>query len=78
MVPLQVVLPGLPDRLLVEEITDPCSDFRSVFFEGKVPRIEKVKLQILQVTLVRKRTSGRKDRVVLTQTINVGGWCSRR
>ena len=52
-------------NLLCKEVTDTARDFGPIFLKGKMARIEKVELDVVQISLVGMRTVRRKDFVVL-------------
>lgn len=52
--------------MLAQEIPDEIGDDLAVFFQGKVPWIEQVQVDRLQVAFVRMRALRRRDRVVLS------------
>ncbi len=66
---LQIPPAGRPSvcarHLAFEEGPNELGDHITVFFEREVTRIEKVKLQIFEIPLVRMCTFRREDRVVL-------------
>jgi hypothetical protein len=52
-------------NLPVEEIADQRDHFIGLVLQGKMPGVEEMKLEIVQVALVRMRAVGGKDLVVL-------------
>ena len=49
-----------------QEFTDQLCNHIAMLFQGEVPRIEQMKLQLLQVSFVRMCAVRRKDLVILT------------
>ena len=64
---------GLLLHVLSEEVPHQLRDLVAIRFKGKVPGVEEVEFQRLQVTLVRLRPGGGKIWSFLPQAISMGG-----
>ena len=70
--------PPLLQHVGSQEKADVIGDHAAVFFQGEVPSVEQVELDVLQIALVGVRPFGREDGSFLPQTISVGGWYLRK
>ena len=64
---------GQSGNIFSQEFADQAGNCAAILLQGEVPGIEQVKLDILQIALVRLRTFGREYLVVLAPD-NQRGW----
>ena len=66
------------NTLVRKEKADVIGDHPAVFFQGEVPSVEQVELDVLKIPLVGVRPCSGKIGSFLPQTISVGGWYLRK